>query len=419
MDRKLYDIIPPSRRRTMLNNSSPLPEAATPAPRPAAVRKERIRIPRGRFPTGTALVALAVVLLSAAALYLFSKAQVTVYPVERNVTMAGSLVATSGSGLLPFTLITVEKVASKDVKSEGTVNVQQAAQGSITISNNQPTSQQLIKNTRFESADGHIFRIHDSIVVPAGKDGVPGTLAVTVYADAVGDSFNIPATTFKLPGLKGNKAYELVTAKSTEAMSGGFSGPRPSVAQGTKDKEYALLRTELATQIDTAINQKIPEGYVLLKGASFVSYGDQPDAPAAGGEVTLSQKAVATAVVFPREALASSIAGAADGTYGGETVTLIKDSGLTLLSANGAAPLPADQEFLFSLNGEAAVRFIVEANKIAGAVAGKSRQAAEIALTAFPEIEHATIVIRPFWASSFPADPTKIDIVVAEPSKAK
>lgn len=413
MDRKLYDIIPPSRRRTMLERPP------TPEPAPVRPRKERISVPRGRFPTGTALIALAVVLLSAAALYIFSKAQVTVYPVERNVTMAGSLVATSGSGILPFALITVEKVATKDVKSEGTVNVQQAAQGTITILNAQPTPQQLIKNTRFESLDGHIFRIHDSIVVPAAKEGNPGSLVVPVFADAVGESFNIPATTFKLPGLKGSKAYELVTAKSTEAMSGGFAGLRPSVAEATKNKEYSALRTELATQIETAVAQKIPEGYVLLKGASFVSYSDQPDAPAAGGEVTLAQKAVATAVVFPRDALASAIAGAADGTYGGEAVTLIEEASLTLASANGAAPLPADQEFLFSLNGETAIRFIVEAKKIAGAVAGKNRQAAEIALTAFPEIEHATIVIRPFWASSFPADPTKIEIVVAEPGKAK
>lgn len=422
MERNLNDIIPPSRRRALLGDSVPAYEAPTPPPsrpsRPPKVRRERSNSGK-RFPMGTALIALIVVVLSGIALFVFSKATVTVYPTERTVSISGDLIATSGSGDLPFAIIAAEKIATKDVKSEGTVNVQQAAQGSITITNTQAVPQQLIKNTRFESADGHIFRIHDSVAVPAGKDGAPGSLTVTVYADAVGDSFNIPATTFKLPGLKGSKAYDLVTAKSTDAMAGGFSGARPSVAQSTKDKEYASLKSALTEQLKKGIEEKIPEGYVLLPGATFTSYVEVPDAPAAGGEVTLSQKAVVTAVVFPRAALASKIAYANDGTYNGEPVTLAGESDLTLTSANGAAPAAADQEFAFKLDGSATVRWSIDSVKIAGAVAGKNRQSAEVALTGFPELNRATFVIRPFWSSTFPTDPSKIEIVVSEPSKAK
>jgi len=419
MERNLNDIIPPSRRRALLGDEAP---AYTPPAQSYPSKAPRARAPRGggrKFPLGTAIIALIVIMLSAGALYVFSKARVTVVPVTRQVSVSGQFIATNGSGALPFAVIQVEKTATKDVKSEGTETVNQAAQGTIVISNMQAAPQQLIKNTRFETSNGLIFRIHDSIVVPASKGDVPGTLSVTVYADATGDGYNIPAGTFTIPGLKGSKAFDLVTAKSSEAMTGGFSGPRPTVAQATKDKEYESLKALLAEQIKSDIQTKVSEDYVLLPGASFISYVAQPDAPGAGGTLTLGEKVVATVVVFPKSALASSIAYATDGTYTGQSVTITNADTLTLTSATGSAPGGADQEFNFTLEGAATILWHVDAPTIASAVAGKSRSVAETSLTGFPEIDHATLLLRPFWASSFPADPTKIQVVVAEPSSAK
>lgn len=394
----------------------PLPTQYGRAPKPPKPARQQ-RVPRtgGKFPVGTAVVALIVIAASAGALFAFSKAKVTITPMQKDIMMAGDMLATAGGGTLPFAVVSVEKVATAEVKSEGTENVQQAAQGSIVISNTQAVPQQLIKNTRFETPDGKIYRIRDSITVPASQGG-PGTLTVTVYADATGESFNIPATTFTLPGLKGSKAFEQVTAKSEGPMTGGFSGVRPTVSQATKDKTYATLKQELTDGIDAAIQAKVPEGYVLLPGASFVTYVSEPDAPAAGGAVSLSQKASATAVVFPRQAIASAIAYANDGTYNGQAVTLKKESGLKVTAKTGAAPSATDQEFAFTLEGNASILWVVEGDRIAGAVAGKNRESAETALTGFPEVEKVHILIRPFWSSSFPSDPSKIEVVVLEPS---
>jgi hypothetical protein len=419
MERNLNDIIPPSRRRALLGDDAP---PYTPPAQSYQSQAPKRSTPRGggrKFPLGTAIIALIVILLSAGALYVFSKARVTVVPVTRQVSVSGQFIATNGSGALPFAVIQVEKTATKDVKSEGTETVNQAAQGTIVISNMQAVPQQLIKNTRFETSNGLIFRIHDSVTVPASKGAVPGTLSVTIYADATGDGYNVPAGAFTIPGLKGSKAFDLVTAKSTEAMVGGFSGPRPTVAQATKDKEYENLKALLAEQIKSDINAKVSEDYILLPGASFISYVTQPDAPGAGGTLTLGEKVVATVVVFPRAALASSIAYATDGTYTGQSVTITNADTLTLTSATGSAPDGADQEFNFSLEGTASILWHVDAPTIASAVAGKTRSVAETSLTGFPEIDHATLLLRPFWASSFPADPTKIQVVVVEPTSAK
>lgn len=364
-----------------------------------------------KFPVGTAIIALIVIAVSVGALVVFSGAKVTVTPSTNVSYVTGDFIATVSGGDLPFEFVTVEKTATASVASEGTETVNQPAQGTITILNKQATPQQLIKNTRFETPDGLIFRIHESVTVPAARGDVPGELAITAYADASGDTYNVGPTTFTLPGLAGGALFTQVTARSDAPMSGGFSGTRASVGQTTRDAQMAELRAALAPQIEEAIMTAAPEGYVLIGGASTVSYVTQPDGVASGGNVELSEKAVATAIVFPKTALAKAIALQVVGAYAGQPVTLTDVSGLTLTPV-GDLPSPGAQEFAFSLAGNVTIEWIVEEDKIAGAVAGKTRNSAEVVLTGFPEVDSAVLVLRPFWANTFPQDPAKVTVEV-------
>lgn len=416
MQKNLNDIIPPSRRRAMEGGDVPSYTPSAPVERPAGPRAKK---PSKKFPVGTAIIGLIVILLSAGALFAFSGAEVTVTATENPTSVAGEFIATASGGDLPFEVITVEKVASVSVESEGTETVNQSAQGTIVIENKQDVPQQLIKNTRFETPDGKIFRIRDSVTVPKAANGTPGTLETTVYADATGESYNVGPTTFTLPGLKGGATFTQVTASSKEAMKGGFAGPRPSVATATREKKGDELRAELTPAIDAALKAAIPEGYVLIPGASRMTYEPQPDSAAAGGKVEISQKATATAVVFPSGALAKALAYQVVGSYSGQPVTLEKESGLTLVPV-GDLPGVGATEFAFSLSGTATVLWTVDESKIAAAVAGKSRSSAETVLSGFPEVERASLVLRPFWSTSFPSDPAKIKVSVTngeEPSK--
>lgn len=420
MQRNLNDIIPPSRRR-VLEGSEEAPSYSTSStPPPERPRYERQTPPRGKrsFPIGTAIVAVLVIALSIGALFAFSGAEVTVTATENQTAVAGEFLATGSTGDLPFEILTVEKLASVSVESEGTETVNQSAQGTITIENKQDVAQQLIKNTRFETPDGLIFRIRDSVTVPAARGGTPGTLDTTVYADATGESYNVGPTTFTLPGLAGGATFTQVTARSSEAMKGGFAGPRPSVRAATRDAKSTEIRAKLESEIDAAIAEAIPEGYILVPGGSRVSYESQPDQAAAGNSVELSEKAIASIVVFPKEALARAIAYQVVGSYNGQPITIESASGLTLTPV-GDLPVPGTEEFAFSLAGNTTILWQVDPAKIASAVAGKSSDAAEAVLAGYPEVERAALVLRPFWNRSFPADPAKIKVTVENAPKAK
>lgn len=426
MPRTLNDIIPPSRRRQMQAPMAPqetfahTEDTATPPPHTPPPTRPTAPHPRGgrKFPYGTALIALIVVAVSAGVLFAFSGAKVEITPTTSVAYVSGEFSATREVGDLPFRVVSVDKTAIKSVPAETTVNANDPAQGTITIYNAQTTQQELIKNTRFRTPQGLIFRIRESVVIPAGTENAPGSVTATVYADEGGDRYNIGPSDFTVPGLEGSRAYDLVYAKSTAAMTGGFSGTRPAVSEATREAQAAGLEAALATELQAAIKEAMPEGYVLLPGASSVSYEPLPETAGQGNNVDVKMRGTMTAVVFPNEALARAIAYQVVGTYSGQTVRLTNTDNLTLTPTIAGDPGTADT-YGFSLSGNATITWDIDKTKIAGAVAGKSRESAQVNLSGFQEVDRALLVLRPFWAQTFPQDPEKITVEVkaAEPTR--
>lgn len=373
------------------------------------------RRPKKGFPYGLALATLVVIALSVGAMYAFAGARVDITPTVNRTAVSGEFAATPSVGDLPFETVAVEKVATQSVPAEGTENANDPAQGTITVYNEQAKIQELIKNTRFESPDGLIFRIRDSVKVPAASDSAPGTLNVTVYADEGGERYNIGATTFTLPGLEGSALFDQVYARSAEPMVGGFSGTRPSVSESTRLAQYEAMKATLESDLMAAVAEKVPQDYILVPGAVSITYVPQPDAAGTSGTVTVNQKGMATAMIFPREALAKAIAYQTIGAYQGQPVTLKDASGIRIAPLDGEPFAAGAQSLGFTLSGEAEVVWQVDPVKVSGAVAGKTRDSAEAILAGFPEVERAVLVIRPFWNGSLPQDPAEIEVKVLDP----
>jgi len=112
------------------------------------------------------------------------------------------------TGGVPFDIMLVDEVGLKEVQSTSEDTVKEKASGQITVFNDfNENTQRLIKNTRFETSEGLIYRIQNSVVVPgqtvdsSGKT-VPGSIVVTVYSDQPGEKYNIGLTDFTIPGFK-------------------------------------------------------------------------------------------------------------------------------------------------------------------------------------------------------------------------
>jgi len=376
------------------------------------------RAPRqgSRFPYVTIFIVLVVIAGSAAALMYFSSAKIEVVPSTIAATVQGSFTAGQGTADLPFKVITAQKVASQSVPSNGTKTVNSAASGTITIYNTQAKAQALIANTRFATASGLVFRIHSAVTIPGGSTAKPGSVSAKVFADKEGSSYNVGPTSFTIPGFAGTPQATQVTARSTEAMSGGASGTVPSVDAAGAVAARTALTSALGPDLEKSLKDQVPPDYVLLPGAWVTSFQDlDPAASATAGQVEVKEQGTATAVIFQNAGLAKAIALASGGAnYQGEPLTITSTEGLKLVPTAGLPDATATS-FSFTLSGTAPLVYFVDQARIAAAVAGKDRQAAQVALTNYPEVNRAIIVLRPFWKQSFPEDPASISIVVSNP----
>lgn len=395
-------------------------EERTPSPPPPQARPQRTRGGKkgGSFLV-SALVALIVIACGLGVASLFGSEAVAVRPLAAQVAVDTALVvAPSPNGdAIPYRIVTLERTETESVAASGEEEVRERASGTIVVSNTAATSQRLIKNTRFEAADGKVFRIQDSIVVPKGTPALPGRLEVTVYADQPGDSYNIAPTTFTLPGLKGSASFSAVTAASSAAMSGGFVGKRPVVSAEDRSAARGRLQQKLSEDLARLLEEQVPEGYVLLAGATKVAYAELPSAAGASGTADIREQATARAVVLPSDALGRHIARVAlQQEYGGEAVRLAGGSGLTLAGLEAvlaAGDAPADVR----VSGTAELAWVVAPEDIAREVAGKTRDEAQALLQGFAGMDAATIRLVPFWVTSFPEDPSQIDVTIEDPAE--
>ncbi len=403
--RTLNDITPPSRRREM----EPLNSTTT------YDRDLRLAERTPRLPYTTLIIVAAIIAVSIGALFYFSSAKVEVTPSTVSAAVQGSFTADQTGCTLPYQVITAQKVATQSVQGNGTKAVTSSASGTITIYNTQTSSQKLITNTRFATAAGLIFRIHAAVTVPGGSAAKPGSITAKVYADQAGSTYNVGPTSFTIPGFAGSPLASKVYARSTVAMAGGASGNVPVIATAVEEQTRSALISALTPDLMTSLAAQVPSGYTLVDGAATTTFQELTPAPSATtGMVDVKEQGTVTAVVFPNAALAGAVATSISGlSYHNEPLTLAPASKLAI--SNFTMPDSSTPSFSFMLSGTASLVYTIDPARIQGAVAGKTRSAAEVALTSYPEVKRAVIVLRPFWRQSFPQDPSSISVVVSAP----
>ena len=133
------------------------------------------------------------------------------------------------------------------------------------------------------------------------------------------------------------------------------------------------------------------------------------------GTVDIKEQGTITATVFPSAALAKAIAQSVPGLdYQGAPLVLQDAKGLQL-SSTSSLPDSQASSFSFTLVGTASLVYTIDPTHIAAVVAGKTRSAAKVALTNYPEVKQALIVLRPFWRQTLPEDPSAITVTTVNP----
>lgn len=392
-----------------------------PPRRPRRPRREGDNGGRPRYVIwGLALGGVVIVLFALSTI--FSGATIGIVPTQATVTLddAFTAYADASEGKLAYEHIVVEGNVSKSVAATGEKEVSQKASGQIVIYNTYSSrDQRLIRNTRFKSPDGKIYRIRDSVVVPGTTveqgEVVPGQVTVTVYADQPGEEYNIGLTDFTIPGFKGDPRYEDFYARSKTEMSGGFEGTVNTVAETTASQTKEALREELTDQLLQKAYAQVPEDFILYQDAAFRTF-NEPDIPeqTQADEVTFTVEGTLRGVIFDREALSEHIAYETLPNYDGAPI-LIRDLDDLSFSIQGkdAITNPLDRaEITFLISGTAHFEWLVDADALRQELRGVKRDTFPEIVKGYPAIKRAEASLMPFWSTTFPESPGDITVEV-------
>ena len=323
----------------------------------------------------------------------------------------------ASEGTLAFTLESTTLEDSQVVSASGSERVEERASGTVTVFNDYSTdSVTLIKNTRFESPKGLIFKVPAEVVVPGKKGSVPGQIDITVIAESPGEKYNIAASSFTLPGLKPSAdMFSKVTARSSLAMTGGFVGERPAIAASLEEATRAEIRDRLEQKARDSIDAKESETTMAFPELARISYETLPPTSEAGGGIRMHERARIEIPLFPRDQITHVIARSVSADAEGGELILKPGNDLRALRAT-PEEVPLTESLDFALEGSAQLIWKVDATALASALAGKDETAFQSIVQGFPPIEEAHARIEPFWKNSFPSDPAAIRITVEKPA---
>lgn len=356
---------------------------------------------------------------------LMGGADLTVNPQNSkpNVNAEFSAYPDKRSGELIYEIMTLDTTDERQVKATGQETVETQTKGTIEIVKTTPGAERLIKNTRFRSKDGLIFRIQESVVVPgAVKDSegalVPGTIQAEVFAESAGEDYNLAAgSKFDIPGFEEGGYTDLfnaIYAENREGFTGGYSGPQFLIDEGELQTARQELQLSLRDGLLKKMKEEMPSGYVVFEESVAITYNQLPAVEYGQDLVTIKEQAVLQLPLFIKDQFASYIAEATIPGYEGNTVRIDNydelefEYSVATTSNSNIANLTA---LKFRLIGRPMIVYTFDEMALKADLLGREKTALTGILGAYPAIDQAKAVVRPFWQRTFPKDTNEITII--------
>jgi len=310
------------------------------------------------------------------------------------------------------------KTLSQDYPATGNASGKGRALGVITIYNkyDPPQSITFRAGTHFLSDSGKLFRAEKRIVIPSAKKSggkvVPGSVQVEVIAVEGGDSYNIPASNFSVPGLKGTAYYYSVYAISENSMEGGFTGDIKKIIEDDLISAHDNLVQELEKQTIDEIKNQVSSDYVFPEQA-FSSEVVDVNSKAEVGTVVDSftyEATVKTTVLAFKKSSLDEFAKKVIISQMPDDKTILESSLTTEYSVAEVEIKEGKMTLETSFSG--GVYKSVDKNSISLTLPGKNAEQINAAITGIlgNELDKVKINFWPFWVSKTPNSQKAIHI---------
>ncbi len=343
-------------------------------------------------------------------------AEITIYPKVRELNVNAEFTAYSSMkpGELVYEIMTLEETSESQVNASGKETVTAQATGEIEISKSTAGAERLIKNTRFATTDGLVFRIQESVVVPGaitgeGGKSVPGVTRAKVFADVPGEKHNLPVNTaLNVPGFKEGGYTDLfnaISAKNTAAFVDGFNGPRFIINDQELSKARQTLQLDLRNKLLARIKIERPADFTSFESSIAFTYNVLPPSQLGDDKVIIKEQAVLQIPLFKKEDFAKFIAKETIVGYENEPVRIDNLQNLTFSYVNSTTSqsiIANEPSLTFKIAGVPKIVWTFDSEKMKTELLGKEKTAFTVVLGNYTGIERGEVEVRPFWKRSFP-----------------
>jgi hypothetical protein len=321
------------------------------------------------------------------------------------------------------------------------------AKGKIKIINTSEDEWPLKGETRFQTEDGVIFRIKESVMVPSATtdesgNTTPGEFIANVEADPfdiydepIGERGNIAPSTFFIPALsKFNQ--KLIWGESAESMIGGVTSFQKVVMEEDieaakkqiEDNLILMAKEDLKNYLDE-MNNLNHTNLVLLDDSRYLKTElqdlkiseDLEGSTKDKFEVFAKIKAQGVAYDFDQlfallkkelKTRTHPDMRIREESINPDTISYeVIDEDTALGQIKITATIQGIEEFVVEPSYEAGLRF---SDKLKEKIVGMNLKDAENYINNLPEVDAARIKTWPFWISSIPRIPENIDVELME-----
>lgn len=279
------------------------------------------------------------------------------------------------------------------------------AMGKVTLFNTKTTPQTLVATTRLLSPTNVLFRLKNTVTIPAN-----GQIEADVYADKAGAEGEIEASKFSIPGLSVDM-QKLVFAESKAKMLGGLKYNKVLTEEDVKTAEDTLI----ATLFENGQAQLKAASSTASYNASLFNYSiSQIKTDPKVGSLTDQFKITLVLKVngiFYNQVDVNKYLSEKMRTSLADYETLSGVPSRPTVELNHLDFEKQTAELHLTQTAAAQVSYledVIDKNKILG----KSVADVEIYLQSLPWIEKADIKISPSWSKTIPSEMSKVKIKI-------
>jgi hypothetical protein len=321
------------------------------------------------------------------------------------------------------------------------------AKGKIKIINTSTDEWPLKGETRFQTEDGIVFRIKESITVPAAiadesGNSIPGAFIANVEADPfdiydepIGERGNIGPSKFIIPALsKSNQ--KLIWGENEESMAGGVTSFQKVVMEEDIEAAKKQIQDNLILMAKDDLKNYLSEmnklnhtNLVLLDDRRYLKTElqdlriSEDLAGSTKDKFEVFAKIKAQGVAYDFDQLFALLKKELktrthpdmrirEESINPDTISYeVIDEDTALGQIKITATIQGIEEFVVEPSLEAGLRF---SNKLKEKILGMSLKDAENYINNLPEVDAVRIKTWPFWLSSMPRIPENIDVKLME-----